>query len=404
MIGYPDLSKDIKTHQMHNFTKKLLQRSIFRHLKDYVGWQVKLRQGKRASMPRMHAISINLDLTTACNYYCDHCIDLNMINSGNILKTENIKSLISNWVKEGLRSVIVIGGGEPVLHPDFEEIIAFLKSKKLQVGIATNGSRVTSISRVAFLLDKHDWVRISLDTAINKTFQKIHNPRINLSLKDILGEVKIMRSKFAQYQLGFSFLVLSRDLIANNKNLVDNISQISLAAKNAKESGFNYFSVKPFISPFPYRFTKIQKNSLERIRKQVSRAKRLEDETFKVVESLNMLALFNNFNEKLKKQTRVCHSQFFRWVVTPDGIFNCPTWRGFAKSYLLDTEHRYSKEYCKELRSKLRERIENFNAAKECSSVSCIYNNFNWFIEDLVRNPIKIKELSSIGDYGDYFF
>jgi len=403
MFIHNDSSKKIRAHQIHKFSRKLLQHSLFNWFKVYLDWRIKLSKGKNAVMPKAHPVSINLDLTTACNYYCDHCIDLGMINNGRRLKFGNIKSLVSHWVEEGLRSVIIIGGGEPILHSDFKKIIAFLKSKEVQIGIATNGSRVAMLLRVANILDERDWIRLSLDAGSNDTFQRIHSPKMSLNLEEILKDIKKMRNEYAQYQLGFSFLVLSGDQVANNRNLVDNIKEIPLAAKKAKEAGFSYFSVKPFISPYPSRFTEIHKKYITQIRKEVELAKKLEDDTFRVVESFNLLALFNNLNEKLKKQPRICHAQFFRWVVTPDGIFNCPTWRGFAKAYLLDTEQNFSKKYCRQMQTKLCERVENFDAAKECAQVSCIYNDFNWFVEKLIRNPDKLNKLQPLGDYGDYF-
>jgi len=403
MVTSVETAKRVRTHRIHNFTRKLLQRSIYNRLKRYVEWQIKLKEGKNVVMPKLQPISINLDLTTGCNYYCDHCIDLGMINNGGKLQLANIKQMVTSLVKDGLRSTIVIGGGEPVLHPDFEEVIVFLKSLKLQVGIVTNGSRLAPLSRIAFFMEEHDWIRLSLDAGKNDTFRKIHSPKVGVTLDGILNDVKEMRSKYAGYQLGFSYLVLSQDQIANNKNLVSNIREIPLAAKKAKQSGFDYFAIKPFISPFPSRFTEIQKDYISQIKEQVARAKRLEDDNFKVVESLNLLALFDNVNERLRRQTKICHAQFFRWVVTPDGIFNCPAWRGFAKAYFLDTEQRISKKYFKELKGRLRERIEDFNAAKECSKVSCIYNDMNWFIDHLIKNPDKLKKLAPVGDYGDYF-
>lgn len=399
----PESSKDIYTHQIHNFTRKILQRSIFDKLKSYVDWRIKLKKGKPVAIPPIQPISINLDLTTGCNYYCDHCIDLEMINKGGKLKLETIKQLISRWVKRGLRSVIIIGGGEPTLYSHFEEVVIFLKAKKLQVGIASNGSRLPSLVRVVPFLSEHDWVRLSLDAGKNDTFQKIHNPRIRLNLDEILKNVQKLRSVNSKYQLGFSFLALSKDQVGNNKNLINNISEIFLAAKKAKESGFTYFSIKPFISPCPSRFTEIHKIYLEKIKKEIARAKSLEDKTFKIAESFNMLALINNLNEKLRKQPKICHAQFFRLVVTPKGIFHCPAWRGFTKAYLIDAKRKVTQMYYKELRNKLHERLENFNATQECSKVSCIYNDFNWFIEGLIRDPDKLANLQTMADYEDYF-
>ena len=37
-------------------------------------------------------ISINLDLTTACNYKCDHCVDMDILNKNINYEHENLKT------------------------------------------------------------------------------------------------------------------------------------------------------------------------------------------------------------------------------------------------------------------------------------------------------------------------
>ena len=112
-------------YPIHKFSKKLLQKSVFPQLEEYLYW----RTGKKdLESTKFAPISINLDLTTACNFQCDHCIDGEIINTGKMLDFQYIKTLLKDWSKKGLKSVILIGGGEPVLYPYFEEVIKFLKS------------------------------------------------------------------------------------------------------------------------------------------------------------------------------------------------------------------------------------------------------------------------------------
>ena len=390
-------------YQIHNFIRKMFQEGLYDKLIEYINSCIKSRQGKSFEPVQINPVSINLDLISACNFYCDHCIDLDIIKNGYLLKFGNIKKLIEPWVKDGLRSVIIIGGGEPTLHPDFEEIIAFLKSKGLEVGIASNGSRLSRLADIAHLLNGRDWVRLSLDAGTDETFQKMHNPRLNINLDQILKDVKAMRDKHSNYQMGFSYLVISDDHVANNRNLINNIREISLAAQKAKESGFSYFSIKPFISPLGHRPTEFKRQFIEEIKKQVIMAKECEDKNFRVIESFNLLALLNGFDAKLKIQPKICHVQFFRLVVCPDGVFNCTLWRGFDMSYLVDPRGEINEEFFDALRAKSIERLENFDASKECSEVSCIYNDFNWFVEDMINNPEKLKQLKKTEDFFDYF-
>ena len=77
----------MSTHAIHDFTGKLRQPSMLGVVQTYVNWRRAVRAARAEGRPdpeppAEHApLSINLDLTTACNYRCDHCIDWDILNS-----------------------------------------------------------------------------------------------------------------------------------------------------------------------------------------------------------------------------------------------------------------------------------------------------------------------------------
>jgi len=316
---------------------------------------------------------------------------------------EATQILVNKLIEHGLKSVIVIGGGEPTVHPQFAEIVSFLKSKNLQVGIVSNGTRVHQLAKVAPVLKEKDWMRLSLDASTDESFAIIHNSKSPKKLSEIVREVKEMREKWTRFAMGFSFLVLHEEFRGNNTSLCNNIKEIPEAAKLARDHGFTYLSVKPFISPEPSRITEPEGDYVLAIREQLALAKQYETETFKVVESFNMFALLENQNERLRDQPKVCHSNFFRVVVTPDGIFSCPVWRGFKMVQLTDHTQNFSEDYNDYFNGNRIRILNDLDAKKECAQVTCIYNDLNWFIEDLIQNPEKLKTLQMAADTQDYF-
>lgn len=378
---------------------------MFENLLAYVNWRIELKKGRAdAPPPTFGPISINLDITTACNHYCHHCIDLDLLNNGRRLSLECTQTLVNKLVEKGLRSVIVIGGGEPTVHPQFVEIVAFLKSKKLEVGIVSNGTRMDRLSGVASLLsDQRDWIRLSLDAGTDESFAIVHNSKSKKKLSEIVMEVREMRKKWTQFQMGFSFLALCEDFRGNNTSLRNNLKEIPEASKLARDHGFTYLSVKPFISPEATRITDPDSEYVEELKKQVAIAKQYETQTFKVLESFNLFALFENQNERLRNQPKVCHSNFFRVVVTPDGIFSCPVWRGFKMVQLTPHDQDFKADYNEYFNENRIRVLNDLDAKKECAHVTCIYNDLNWFIEDLINSPEKLKTLKKGVDFQDYF-
>ena len=178
--------KQTELAPVHDFAAKLLQPSVINRLKDYVRWQADWRAQRAngqtldaalASVPDQVPLSINLDLTTACNYACDHCVDMDILNTGIRYDHDKLMSSLEQMAKKGLKSVIVIGGGEPTVYPKFEESIRHMKALGLKLGIVTNGSGMEKIQKIADCLDAQDWVRLSLDSGSNELFEKMHKPK-----------------------------------------------------------------------------------------------------------------------------------------------------------------------------------------------------------------------------------
>ena len=124
-------------HQRHDFTAKLRQESVLPMISSYIAWQKAKREALASgqeppALPsKFGPLSINLDLTTACNYRCDHCIDWDILNSKAKYQHQKLLLSLESMIRQGLRSVILIGGGEPTLYPGFGDVVSFLKKQKV---------------------------------------------------------------------------------------------------------------------------------------------------------------------------------------------------------------------------------------------------------------------------------
>ncbi len=93
-------------HDFHNFESKLTQASVLPRVVDYVKWQRAVQDAKDTGAPDptppdAAPVSINLDLTTACNYRCDHCIDWDILNTGVKHKEEELLASLSEMARAG---------------------------------------------------------------------------------------------------------------------------------------------------------------------------------------------------------------------------------------------------------------------------------------------------------------
>jgi wyosine [tRNA(Phe)-imidazoG37] synthetase (radical SAM superfamily) len=408
---------------MHDFTAKLLQPSLLGRLKDYVRWQAALRSARAAggdapaAMAALAAhddvpVSINLDLTTACNYACDHCVDFEILNTGAKYEHETLMASLEQLARRGLKSVIVIGGGEPTVYPKFAEVIGRMKDLGLQLGIVTNGTGMARILDVADRFDARDWIRLSLDSGSDETFQRMHKPKKKITLDEICAGIPPVKDKNPAPRIGFSYIIVWKGCEANDTAIVENVHEMTMAAERARRFRFDYISFKPFLvradennaeivdlAQHAHRVAEV----MAMIRRQLEQARRLETEHYKVVESTNLRVFLAGTFRDYTKQPEQCHMTLFRQVLSPLGLFNCPVYRHVDQARLGDKTAYADDARVLATQGRTADLIGRFDAAHECREVTCLYNGVNWFVEDLIRHPGKLDELLPVEERNDYF-
>jgi len=82
-------------------------------------------------------LSMRIETNRLCNLNCRYCY----AESGESIESadiEKLKNLITDGAKLGLKSVVVIGGGEPTLYKHFRELISFIDTLGIIPVVFTN--------------------------------------------------------------------------------------------------------------------------------------------------------------------------------------------------------------------------------------------------------------------------
>lgn len=401
-----------KLEREHDFSSKLRQNATLQRLKDYIQWQRRCNtNGLDRKLPIFSPISINLDLTSACNFSCPFCVDSKLINAGKSLTLVDVKKTIDTLHVHGLLSVILIGGGEPTLHKDFGEIVRYLKSKGLQIGIVTNGSRLEKVEEVVGELRGKDWIRISIDAAGEETFKDLHLPKTKVTLRQILEKAKKVKEKNPAVSWGYSFVIVWEGVEIRGKRLSPNLHEMAGSVELAREFSFDYVSFKPCLIRWneSQRETLLkdiekakEKEIIEAVKGHLMEAKRFTGDRVKILESSNLKALLNEEADQIKRQPKRCHMQFFRTVVTPFGIFHCPAFRGVEDARIGDPDGYLSERKLKESLKRTATSILTFDAEKECREVGCFYHRTNWWLEEFIHSKEDAHQIEKVED--DNFF
>lgn len=402
---------------IHDFTAKLRQPTVLPTVIEYVAWRRKVEQARADGLPDpatpdLVPVSINLDLTTACNYKCDHCIDWDILNSPQKYDDTDLRNSLSLMAGKGLKSVILIGGGEPTLYPKFVEFVQFLKNLDLKIAVVTNGSRGDKILEIAPLLTAGDWVRLSLDSGSNDVFQRMHNPsKKSLTLDEICSWIPKIRAANRDVDLGFSFIITWRGGTRDDFKVIENMHEIVDATRRARDAEFSYISFKPFLERSEEGAEVMDPSKTEddltevraRIVNYLDEAKKLERPGFRVMESTNLRMLEAGTWQDLTTQPRTCHMQALRQVMTPLGTFNCPAYRGVEYARIGEKEPYRDAETAAATAEKTKGLLDNFDASHNCREVTCLYHSTNWWIEGLIREGVEMAEIEPSEDRQDFF-
>lgn len=400
--------------KVHDFAQKLQQPSLWGKVVDYVQWQraqrAAIAAGKPApDLPDLAPLSINLDLTTACNYKCDHCIDWDILNSKDKHEDQDLRDAITRMAERGLRSVILIGGGEPTLYPGFVSFVQFLKGLGLSVAVVSNGSRGEKLLQAAPFFTEGDWVRLSLDSGSNDVFRRMHNPSSpNTNLDEICSWIPKIKATNPALQMGFSFVITWKGGSRGAVKVIENIHEMVMASKRASDAMFDYISFKPFLERQedgaevmdPAKTEAELQAVIARIQQNLAEARAAVRPGFRVLASTNLRVLMTGTWRDYTRQPKVCHMQMLRQVVTPIGTFNCPAHRGVEKAQLGGKDLWQVPPAAQHATAGI---LGSFDASHECREVTCLYNSTNRWLEELVASSAPLPEQAPGQEQRDWF-
>ena len=104
-------------------------------------------------------ISLQIAPTELCNLDCEFC---SVKNRGvQTLIWEQLEEAINTFVRLGIKSIEITGGGDPTLYHHINSLIDHCYKHKLEIGLITNGVALDKIEQQN--LDKLTWLRISLN-------------------------------------------------------------------------------------------------------------------------------------------------------------------------------------------------------------------------------------------------
>ncbi len=152
---------------------------------------------------------VKLAIAEGCNLNCKHCY------MGEkrpfFINPTKAKSIIAESKDLGV-STLDITGGEPLMHPEFEDIIRFAGQKMFKnINISTNALFLNHPNIANAVKDHNAHCNISLDGATEKTTDAIRGKN---SFAKIMTILEMLDSQGVSYSLRFSINSLNKGEVA----------------------------------------------------------------------------------------------------------------------------------------------------------------------------------------------
>ncbi|MET8543719.1 radical SAM protein [Kitasatospora sp. NPDC004799] len=301
---------------------KLYQRSVHPAV-------LQVARGGRLSSP----LVVDLDPTTVCDLACPECISSQVLHQGQ-LGQDRILRLAHELADSGVRAVILIGGGEPLMHRTIGQVIEVLHGAGIRIGLVTNGTQIhRHIDRLAPMLS---WVRVSIDAGTAETYAAFRPARGKRSVfPQVIENMRLLAGRKAG-RLGYSFLLMQR-LDEDGRVTESNYHEVYRAGVLAKEIGCDYFEVKAMLDEDHYTVNQ-RADDIAAVEEQIARLRELEDDAFHVLHSSNWQAVRHHTDSVQPKDYHRCAVAELRTTITPTGVFVCPYHRGNPKGRIGDIQ------------------------------------------------------------------
>ncbi len=188
-----------------------------------------IKQGK-IPVPR----TVEFFISNKCQHACQDCHSTSLHNiQPHFIDTKKTKEILSELKELGVEGLEISGGGEPLLHPDFIEIIKDAKIKGFKLGLFTNGIHLDN-QLSELILQNFLFVRIALDSATSTTYLKVHNADdFKKLVKKIKQLISLKKQMGSQTTIGLKFLISKL-----------NAHEVDLTIQLAEKIGSDYLQFK----------------------------------------------------------------------------------------------------------------------------------------------------------------
>jgi len=268
-------------------------------------------------LKKIYPVYVEVSPYGGCNHRCTFC-GLDYMGYANVgLEFDVLKDALSSMGKNGVKSVMFAGEGEPLLFKDLDLIVEHCSAVGIDTSLTTNFVPLNK-KNIERCIENCSWIKVSLNAGTKETYAAIHQT------KEIDFERVMHNLEYAlQYRKENN---LSCTVGVQMLLLPENKDEAVVLAQKCKALGVDYLVIKPY-SQHLSSDTKIYKDidyaPMLHLEKELDT---LSDENFSVVFRANTMKKYIEKKQPYEK----CYSTPFFWgYIAADGkVFGCSAYLG----------------------------------------------------------------------------
>lgn len=223
---------------------------LYYHLEKLLEWQ----QGGDAA-----PVYAEIGPTSLCNHRCLMCGYEHLGHKNQSLEYGRLMTLVAELHQAGLKSIVFAGDGEPLLNKATVPSIQKAASLDIDCALSTNGLFLNKETTSLFA-EALKWIRFSINGGNRKAYGCVHRTSedvFDMVIANLAEMAKLKKQRGNNITIGVQCVLLP-----------ENVDSIPELAAIVKESGADYFIVKPFypVEKISYKPGRICSKDIESLR------------------------------------------------------------------------------------------------------------------------------------------
>ncbi len=331
-------------------------------------------------MKKIYPLYVEISPVGACNHRCTFCAVDYIGYKPTRLSLSAMERALSEMGKQGVKSVMFAGEGEPMLHKEIDRMVMAAHAAGIDTAMTTNAS-ILSDAFVENALPLMSWIKASFNAGTAASYARIHGTQ-ERDFDRVIANLKRMVE--ARKQGGFS-CVLGAQIVL----LPENAAEVETLARICRdEIGLDYLVVKPYSQhnfSVTHLYEGVNYQNYTGLRAQLET---LNTDRFSVVYRENTM---KKHDQSDAHRYQRCHATpaFWAYIMSTGAVYGC-------SAYLLDSRFDYGNINETSFRDiwEGAARQENFRYIREELDINecrlnCRMDEVNRYLDKLVKQDVQ---------------